>query len=419
MKKKRKMKIGAKILLLLIFILFIAFLGIFVKYKFFDNIDNTPLNPIIFNPIEVPTVIKLNKVTNNTKVTINEKWQEVIQKYLDSYYKSLVNLEVEDPRNMFVDPDGVEAYLTYKATELIVNHHKMQDNDMHLTEAVYEINYTSITTKNNTVTIDFKRNDDVNFKFLNGIHSKTYNMSNTFVLKEVDGEYKIDSIRIVQDYYIMFTRALNFNASDLKTKIDNLYNKYIDNSKKELENNRKLIESAPNYKASKKYDVAYNREAALNYANEYVTKRNPAYQAYDDGGGNCMNFASQTMYAGGIPLDKTGSATWYHQSTMNKGIGKTYSWTSTNYFYSYAKNNTGYGLVSEVDANLFTAEPGDIAQVGFDGYSHTTIVVGQVKKDDKVVDVLINCNTLSLENYPLLAYVYQNKRLIKILGYNK
>ena len=98
--------------------------------------------------------------------------------------------------------------------------------------------------------------------------------------------------------------------------------------------------------------------------------------------------------------------------------GRTSSWTATKYFYEYAKYNSGYGLCSEVDVNLFYALPGDIIQVGYDGFSHTTVVVSPYKKDDKIVDILVNSNTVGLENYPVLAYPYKNKRLIKILGYN-
>lgn len=423
MRKKRKLKVTAKIFILLILILFIGFLALFVKKQFLSDEPVKPIDPIKIEPLEVPTIIKLNKVTNDTKVEVDSKWQAVIEKYLNSYYESLVKLEVQDASNLFVDPSGVEAYLTNTATKLIVEHHKMQDNDMHLTEALYDIKYYNIKKSGSTVTIDLKRDDSVQFKFLD-VKSKTYNMDNTFVLKEVNGEYKIESIRIIQDYYIMFTRSLDFNSSNLKTKIDNLYNTYISNSKKELEKNQKLVKEAGNFTTTKKFDVAFDRTKAREYAIEYVTKRNPNYTAYDNYGGNCMNFASQAMFAGGIPMDYKGSAQWKHySSTINNSqtaSGRTSSWTGTISFYNYAKSNTGFGLVSEVDINLFDAEPGDIAQVGFDGYSHSTIVIDQVKNNEgKVVDILINCNTLSLENYPFLAYVYQNKRVIKVLGYNK
>jgi mannitol-specific phosphotransferase system IIBC component len=44
-------------------------------------------------------------------------------------------------------------------------------------------------------------------------------------------------------------------------------------------------------------DNAYDRQAAADYANEWVSEdeitRNPAYTAYDDYGGNCNNYISQ------------------------------------------------------------------------------------------------------------------------------
>ena len=36
-----------------------------------------------------------------------------------------------------------------------------------------------------------------------------------------------------------------------------------------------------------------------------------------------------------------------------------------------------------------------------------------------ITDLLINSNSINLENYPLSGYVYPDKRVIKILGWNK
>ena len=47
-------------------------------------------------------------------------------------------------------------------------------------------------------------------------------------------------------------------------------------------------------------------------------------------------------------------------------------------------------------------------------------IVKQLKDNNgKITDLLINSNSLNLENYPLSGYVYPNKRIIKILGWNK
>jgi hypothetical protein len=155
---------------------------------------------------------------------------------------------------------------------------------------------------------------------------------------------------------------------------------------------------------------------------KYANSRNDKYYDYSDVGGNCANYGSQTIYAGGIPMDIKGDYEWKYYGTgvdeNNAKKGRSNSWTSTSYFYDYAKNNDGFGMCADTDVNLFYAEGGDIIQVGYSGYTHTTVVVGKALKDSKIVDIIINSNTVGLENYPLLGYTYQNKRLIKILGYN-
>ncbi|MCW2276844.1 amidase domain-containing protein [Heliophilum fasciatum] len=48
----------------------------------------------------------------------------------------------------------------------------------------------------------------------------------------------------------------------------------------------------------------YDRDAAVAYANRYYQNHNPAYPDFDDQpweGGNCANFISQCLYAGGMP----------------------------------------------------------------------------------------------------------------------
>ena len=47
-----------------------------------------------------------------------------------------------------------------------------------------------------------------------------------------------------------------------------------------------------------------------NYQNKWWNKRNPKYQNCDSIGGDCTNYASQVLHAGGAPYDKTGKLRW-------------------------------------------------------------------------------------------------------------
>ena len=48
--------------------------------------------------------------------------------------------------------------------------------------------------------------------------------------------------------------------------------------------------------------VAYNRAAAATYADTYWQSYNPAWPSFARKGGDCTNFVSQALYAGGIAM---------------------------------------------------------------------------------------------------------------------
>ena len=164
-------------------------------------------------------------------------------------------------------------------------------------------------------------------------------------------------------------------------------------------------------------DHPYDRAAAEEYLRTYCSRRNPRWHAYDAVGGNCMNFGSQVLLAGGIPEDERGDAEWYWDGQNDLDL----SWINVGSFYNYARNNEGYGLVADTEAGYYTGEVGDVLIVGFNGdHRHTTIISNVVKdRDGNTVDYLISCNTTNYEDFPAAAYYYTFHRLIKIYGWNE
>lgn len=432
----KKRSTANKILLVILFIL--LGLAIYALYKNNQEKPSEPNEPKVVEPgtkdpepepepKKVEKATYLNEVTNNSGTTIKDGWQDIIVKYLDAYTKSLVNLESVDVTNLFTNPDSNEAYLTQTTVDFIVEHHKLQPNDMSLKDAYYDIEYKSVSINGNKVTIVFIEDDYHKFKFVSDdITSRVIDVENTVVInKSNDGVYTLDSVRVVKDHYVMFTNMIS--PSSGKQAIKNLKDKYIDQIKEEATKNKELLEivNSKEYQASKTCDHAYNRVDAVNYANKYADARNSEYYDFSRDGGNCANYVSQSIHTGGIPMDYTGSAIWkYHSASSDessKQVGRTASWTAVNYFYRYARDNKGFGLCSDVDINIFYGEEGDVLQVGYNPdnpYTHTTIVVDKVYKNGKLIDLLLDSNTVGLYKYPALGYTYQNKRLIKILGYN-
>lgn len=82
---------------------------------------------------------------------------------------------------------------------------------------------------------------------------------------------------------------------------------------------------------------AYSRTNAVNYANTYALSCNPNHK-YFTRGGNCTNFVSQCMYAGGVKTDSTWNFTQGVVSTYNT---YTRAWTVADELKNYIKINLG------------------------------------------------------------------------------
>ena len=364
----------------------------------------------------------LNKVTYNN-LKIDNEVHELIVKYMDLYYKSMEDLVYYDIKNLF--SDNKEAYKNETAISYLVEARKLRNFDMKLSNVKYDLDYTAYSVKDNIYKVELKENGYYNCNFIKNITSKVYGVKNTFEIIKVDNNYKIKSFNKVQDFYVMINKSFK-NTSDYKNELDKIKSNFLNQVKEEQNKLNNDYNNLSNYKITKKYDHEYDRGKAVNYVKQYVTTRNNKWYKYDDIGGNCQNYASQMLYEGGIPMDTKGdiSVQWKHYSSSvvesSEAKGRSYSWTGVPHFYKYAKNNTGFGLVAEVDANYYSGEKGDVAQVGYNGdYTHTAVIIDTIKDENgKIIDLLLNSNTVNMENYPLQGYVYPLKRIIKILGYN-
>ena len=51
--------------------------------------------------------------------------------------------------------------------------------------------------------------------------------------------------------------------------------------------------------------MEYNREKAIEYAHRWAFFRNPNFTNFDEMGGDCTNFVSQCLLAGGAMMNTT------------------------------------------------------------------------------------------------------------------
>lgn len=424
------MKKNIKFKLILFIILAIMVVCLFFFFNKKDEVNNPGGN--IDNPSERPNDEMENKpdevgtnYLNDIKYTVkvDKEIEDVIVEFLNVYYNSIKELKENDMIYLFKDSSSEQALINQTALSLLIETRKLKPNDLSLDKAKYDLNFTEVTTNGNTVNVTVLENNYLNFEFMKDIESKIYNIENKFTLEKVDGKYKITKYNKVQDFFVMITDLYNGGG---KTKLDQIKQNYLDLINDKLKKDRKDYNDFLNGTGinRKTCDHEYNREEALKQT-VWVNKRDPEWMEFDS---NCQNFASQVLYSGGIPMDYTGSASQYLQwkgydysyNESETASGLVYTWTYVPYFREYALNNKGYGLCATVDENLYYAEAGDVIHVGTTGPTrHALVVIGDYKKDGKTIDILVNSNTVDLENYPISAYSYPYVSLIKVYGWNE
>ena len=115
----------------------------------------------------------------------------------------------------------------------------------------------------------------------------------------------------------------------------------------------------------------YKRENAVAYARKFAFSQNSQFANFAGIGGNCTNFVSQCIYAGGCQMNYTPTFGWYYISLDDRSP----SWSGVEYFYNFMIENTGVGPYGRV-ASSDELELGDVIQLGreADGYYHTLLV---------------------------------------------
>ena len=324
--------------------------------------------------------------------------------FMDCYYQSIGQLRVIDPADLFAEPKEVVYHKTIWHDLCVIR--KLSPIDLTMTSYSYALRCESITPSEETegdVDMVLRESNVTYFAGLNGIPSEQFGIKHTFTLRGVGDRWLIvrhwsdDNAYYSADYDEETQQDRNFPA----------ITDYIQ-ARRELPRDEQTVSATAAH--------PYDRTVARQYMLSYVGKRNGDFKAYDDYGGNCMNFGSQVLLAGGIPMDEQGGDKWYWygQNTLDL------SWINVGKFYSYARDNRGYGLVADPEANYYTGDVGDILILGPDGgHNHTTVISGIVRDAaGQTVDYLLCSNTTNYTDFPAGAYYYTSHRLVKIYGWN-
>lgn len=154
-------------------------------------------------------------------------------------------------------------------------------------------------------------------------------------------------------------------------------------------------------------EIPYDREAAVTYARRWALERNPAYYNFEKIGGDCTNFASQSIYAGARIMNFTPIMGWYYRSSYDRSA----SWSGVEYLYNFLVNNHSVGPYAHV-VSQNEVQPGDIVQLGTrNGDFYHSPVITAVSPT-----ILVAAHTFDALDRPLSSYVFETARFLHIEG---
>lgn len=326
--------------------------------------------------------------------------EDFLNGYFQEYDESLANLQINSSISDYYDESNILDYLTL---DTIVEHRKIQISDLRYSNYSTCLTFKEIRYENDLIIIDVIKNTDIYFNCLRGEESNIIE-NHLITIKNVDNTYKIisdvynDDIRnyLLEEYlqvdseevYQIDQETLSINQKQLLNESTSIVNKQRSNMQKVKSDAEKFLNFSVDIKTSteeeynKSNDISragfsfysYNREAAKSYAYQYVLTPNTSYANFETLGGNCTNFTSQCLKAGGITSDQTGNYTWYYNSSSDRAP----AWAKADLFRTYYLNNVGSSSVKGLRAfssDFDSMRLGDLVQlVSSDYASHTMFI---------------------------------------------
>lgn len=154
-------------------------------------------------------------------------------------------------------------------------------------------------------------------------------------------------------------------------------------------------------------ELIYDREAAVAYARKWALSRNPDFYDFQPVGGDCTNFASQSIYAGAGVMNFTPVMGWFYRTSSDR----TASWTGVEYLYNFLVNNRAEGPYAR-EVPQAEALPGDIVQLGmWDGDFYHSPVITAVSPV-----ILVAAHSIDALDRPLSSYTFDVARFLHIAG---
>ena len=153
----------------------------------------------------------------------------------------------------------------------------------------------------------------------------------------------------------------------------------------------------------------YDRGKAVEYARKWALSANPQFYHFGGIGGDCTNFISQCLLAGGGEMNFAYPYGWYYKSSYDRSP----SWTSVAQLNKFLlRTDDSRGPLGKI-VSLKEVEIGDIIQLRQNGthFNHTVIVSDIVGEE-----ILVCAHSNDVKDRRLSSYQYLALMPIKILS---
>lgn len=175
------------------------------------------------------------------------------------------------------------------------------------------------------------------------------------------------------------------------------------------------------------YQNNYSRSAAVKYAVSYAVKPNPLYRyfaVHRDGGGDCSNFVSQCLNAGGAPMVYGKFLPWWYSTNGTYIPSKhtwSLSWSVANSLYWFLRSrgtSNSKGLRGIEIQNIEGLEPGDIIQYeNSSGTIYHSAIVTAFTYEKGIREPLISQHSFNALNISYIKPKAKKMHLMKIIVY--
>lgn len=321
-----------------------------------------------------------------------------ITEYFEARYNSLQAREIGDLDNYFYSSGETqhEMQIELDILEIEIERDKILEVEIDFYEFGNEFSAINIDKENGIATAEFFHIFERQYTTSDSVSSVGSTHITTLI--KLDGIWKIFSDK----YSSSIHKSLA--ASSSETKKDDFIEGYRNLKKQMIDELEGAEALEPTSKATTVDSLStvaplsvtppwstYNRTAAVAYAQGWAYGFNPSFWNYSAPayGGDCTNFASQVLLAGGAVMDSSGSHPNYRWFWFNDTptTGRSASWTSVMSFHDYLTAPTidwegpfGNVLIGSNLGIRLGALNGDMVQIdkGRNGiWDHTMIIVGK------------------------------------------